>query len=113
MGTITPLFTNPVRGITKVVWSALNDGDTALAERLPHMAEKSVQVDVTDGSPTCIIEGSNDNTTFTGLNDPAVAPLSFTSDGLDEILENPEYIRPRVSSGSGTVTVTIIAHANR
>ena len=113
MGTITPLVTNPVRGITKVVWSSLTDADTALAVRLPHMAKKSVQVDKTAGSPTCIIEGSNDDTTFTTLNDPSLAALSFAADGLSEILENPEHIRPAISIGTGTVTVTIIAHANR
>lgn len=113
MATITPVVTNPVRGISKVVWSNLTDADTALAERLPHMAEKAVQVDVTAGTPTCIIEGSNDNSTFTGLNDPSSAALSFAADGLNQILENPEFIRPRVSTGTGTVTVTIVAHANR
>lgn len=113
MATITPLVTNPVRGIAKVVWTDLTDADTALAERLPHMAEKSVQVDVTAGTPTCLIEGSNDNTTFTTLHDPSNAVLSFSADGLEEILENPEDIRPRISAGTGTVTVTIVAHANR
>lgn len=113
MATITPVVTNPVRGITKIVWTGLTDADTATSVRIPHAAEKSVQVDVTSGTPTCLIEGSNDNTTFTTLNDPSNATLSFSADGLEKILENPDNIRPRISTGTGTVTVTIVAHANR
>ncbi len=56
---------------------------------------------------TLVLQGSNDGTTWFTLKDAGGTAISFTSDGLRQVLENPVYIRPFVSAGTG-VSVTAI-----
>lgn len=75
----------------------------------------SVQILGTFGvGGTVVIEGSNDGTNYVTLNDPAGAALSITAAGLKGIRENPAYIRPRVTAGDGTTSLTVtLAEAKR
>ncbi len=70
--------------------------------------EKSVHVEGVTTGDTVVIEGSNDETNYETLTDRQGGDMSFISDGIKEIEENPRQIRPRVSSGpAGLVKVTI------
>jgi len=62
---------------------------------------------------TITIEGSNDGgTTFNTLNDPQGNPLTFTADKSEQLLENPEQIRPRASGGGASMDVSVRMVAN-
>lgn len=74
----------------------------------------TVQVTGTIGGATLTVEGSNDGTNFSTLNDAQGNALSLTAVGIEQILENTEYIRIGRSGGTTTnVNVVIHAHGDR
>ena len=58
---------------------------------------------------TCVIEGSNDGVTYFTLNDQANAALSITTAALKTVRDTPFWIRPRVTAGDGTTSLTVVA----
>lgn len=89
------------------VWTPLTEtnSDGAPARSIGS-GDRAFQVIGTFGAGgTVILEGSLDGTNWFGLKDPAGAAISFTSAGLRQVLENPSWLRPRVSAGTG-VSVT-------
>jgi hypothetical protein len=61
---------------------------------------------------TILLQGSLDNSNWFGLKDPSGAAISLTAAGLRQVLENPAFIRPFVSAGTG-VSVTAILFTRR
>ena len=103
MAVIAPVTTNPL-GLSNVrveTWETLTESDTAGPRIIPFKSDKTVSVTGTFGTATVVIQGSNDGTNWFTLTDAADAALSFTAAGLSEILENPLYIRPSASGGTG------------
>lgn len=105
-----------MKGVLKVTWSAMaNDTDKSqgTAWSMPFLQDKSVQIAGTfDTSDAVVIEGSNDGSVFATLTDAIGSDLSATANfGPKTILQNPQFIRPRVTAGgtNGNITVTIIA----
>jgi len=62
---------------------------------------------------TVLVQGSCDGTNWFGLNKPNSTAISLTAAGLVEILENCPYIRPFVSAGDGTTSITAILAIRR
>jgi len=95
-------------------WLALGDDDTGKPLEVSTFSDKTVHMFGTIGGATISIEGSNDpraNPTHPShasaqwqiLTDPAGNIISTTADNkLEQILENPWWIRPITSGGSGT-----------
>ena len=76
--------------------------------------DRVVQVTGTFGAGgTVILQGSCDGTNWFGLNNPQGTALSFVAVGLKEVLENCPYIRPFVSAGDGTTSITAILAVRR
>lgn len=74
----------------------------------------SVQVTGNFGtSGQCDIEGSNDGTNWVTLTDEGGTPIEFTAAGLVGIRENPRYIRPNISAGSGVDLDVALVMARR
>lgn len=87
----------------QVLWETLTEtnADGSLL-KTPGRSDKSVHVVGNFGiGGTCVIQGSNDGTNWVTLTDPQGNALSFTSTGLEMIAENPLYIRPFISAGTG------------
>ncbi len=100
------------RGSHKWLWEAVGDVDTG-APLGPDaggidFADKTVQLVGTFNNATIVIEGSNDGVTYVTLTDPQGNALSFSADAIEVILENPLYIRPSSSGGSGSADVDVI-----
>jgi len=94
------------------VWTTLLNGDTGSPLSLVGSADRSVQINGTFGAGgTIIIEGSNDGVNYVILTDPQGNTLSKTAAAIEAVLELTKWIRPRVSAGDGTtsLTVTLIA----
>ncbi|MBM4199747.1 MAG: hypothetical protein FJ189_00470 [Gammaproteobacteria bacterium] len=91
-------------------WAALTttnaDGE-ALA--LPSAADRSVQVTGTFGAGGSVrIQGSNDNgVTWAVLTDPQGNDLNITAAKIERITELTELIRPLVTAGDGTTSLTV------
>ena len=70
----------------------------------------AIQVNGTFGTGgTLVIQGSNNGVNWYSLNDPANTAVSFTTAGLKTVVDMPLYIRPLVSAGDGTTSLTVIA----
>lgn len=93
-----------------VAWSGLLNGDTGLPVYAADYPEKTFQTFGTFGvGGTVILEASNDGgTTWAAMHTRQGANLSFTAAGLTVVGENPLLIRPRVTAGDGTTSLTVI-----
>jgi len=97
-----------------IKWTGLLNTDTGqpyeFASKYP---DKSVQVYGTFGaSPHCFIEGTNElvdgsPANYQTLNDPSSAALDIVAAKVEQILENTNLIRPRVT-GDGTTSLTVL-----
>ena len=97
------------KGVHQTVWPNMGDDDSGLAQSGSPLSDKSVQVTGTWGGATLVLQGSNDGDTWFTLNDPAGVDISFTANGLMQILEGTRFTRPVTSAGAGTdVTVALI-----
>lgn len=115
-------------GVLLVVWPNLLNGDTGQPYVCPDKSEKSVQASGTPGAAgSCTIQGSNGQAfqsvlaggaaagvapSYASLNDPQGNVLTFaaadvTANKIEEVLENPLVIRPSVTAGDGTTSITI------
>ncbi len=106
------LVQNIEAGVVLCTWSNIDSTDDQGDDfdSAAH-SDKCVQLTGTFTATTMLIEGSNDGTNYATLTDPQGNPLSFTAAGIEQILENPRYVRPRASASGGStdVTVTIVA----
>lgn len=69
--------------------------------------DRTVQITGTFGAGgTVIVEGTLDGTNWYQLKDPSNTAISFTAAGLKAILENVLLVRPRVTAGDGTTSIT-------
>jgi len=93
--------------VSKVKWANIPLNGTGDPVWFPHMADKCIQVIGTWGGATLLIEGSLDGINFETLNDPFGAALSFSGNKLKQVLEDPYVVRPRVSGGDGTTSLTV------
>jgi hypothetical protein len=112
MATVTPTITT-LTEVGKghvgylVVWSGMANGDSGAAYVNVSAADRSVQVTGTFGaSGTVKIQGSNDTSNFAQLHDAAGDELSFTAAGIEAIAEVTQHIRPIVTGGDETTSLT-------
>lgn len=99
---------NVLGGVKIVTWT-LSDGQDGTPFVSPVFADKAAHIYGTFGSGGTIkIQGSNDTlgSDYEVLNDPNGNPMTFTSAGIRQVLENTYFVRPIVTGGSG-VTVTV------
>lgn len=92
------------------VGDPLDDADGSLA-----FADKTVHIrPAAYGGATVILEGSNDGTNWATLrNTHDNSIISHTiNEQVEGVLENPRFIRPATSGGTGTdITVIVVGRA--
>jgi hypothetical protein len=77
-------------------------------------SDRSVQIQGTFGTGGSVsIEGSNDGTNYQLLTDPQGNDITKTAADLEQITEITRYIRPRVTAGDGTTSLTVTIYARR
>lgn len=99
--------TLPGRNAMKVSWQGLEQGETGDAFLVASFADRSAQVSGVFGGATVVIEGSNNDSTYHTLTDPQGNLISFTTPGLELVMELVSSIRPRVVGGDGTTSLNI------
>ena len=73
-------------------------------------ADRCVQVTGTFGAGGSVtVQGSNDGTNWSTLNTAQGAAVAITAlaSGLKQIVEVPRYMRPLVTAGDGTTSVSV------
>jgi hypothetical protein len=97
-----------------IQWTPMLNGDSGAPFQMPGFADRSVQVTGTFGAGgTVLIEGSNDGTNYITLNDPQGVAISKAAAGIFEISQICKLIRPRISAGDGTTSITVTLLARR
>jgi hypothetical protein len=112
----SPVSTWLQKGVAKTLWENLTTNTvTNGAESAPFLPDKTVFITGTFNSGVVTIEGSNAETAtgpYVDLVDPqgnAISASSGTSPVIEAILENPRWIRPRVSGvGASALDVDVI-----
>lgn len=91
-----------------VEWTGLLQGDVGNWQLLGHYNDKCLHVYGTWGGATVTFEGSNEDTPANqaGLTDPTQTAISMTSNSIKQVLENPLYVRPKITGGDGTTSLT-------
>lgn len=111
-----------VRGVYIVTWSGLLNGDDGAPFVFPDKADKSIQVTGTFGAAGNLrFEGSNAQgyipsltggtaliPTYATLNDPQGNVLDVTAAKIEQVLENTNVVRPRVTAGDGTTNLVCV-----
>lgn len=91
-----------------VSWASISTlNDTGIAVEMSGSSVRSIQFTGTFGvGGTIILQGSNDGTNYATLTDPQGNAISKTAAGIEQIEEVTRYIRPLVSAGDGTTSLT-------
>lgn len=114
-------------GVLLITWPNMLNTDTGQPYVCPDKSEKSVQAAGTAGGASCAMQGSNAQAyqaTLSGgaaagvapvygaLTDPQGNALTFAAadiaaNKIEKIQENPLVVRPNVTGGDGTTSVTV------
>jgi len=90
---------------TPLTFSGLDAGSPI---EMPGSADRSVQISGTFGAGGSIsLEGSNDGTNYVVLTDPQGNALTKTAEAIEAISELTRFVRPRVTAGDGTTSLTV------
>ena len=99
---------NQNMGAILVVWGPMANGDIGLAVDFCALPDRSFQVEGTFGvGGTCVLQGSNNSSNYQTLSDPQGVALSRTAAGLKQVLEVPRLVRPNITGGDGTTSLTV------
>lgn len=101
-------------GAVLYTWSGLANGDTGEPVEVPGHADKTVQIEGTFGAGgTCVIQGSNNGSQYQSLTDPQGNAISKTAAALEMVAEHTRYIRPNITAGDGTTSLSVSMMAKR
>ena len=96
-----------------ISWSALAATDTGAPVEMPDVQDFSVQFQFVAGTtPSAQLEGSNDGTNWHLLTDPQGVDIVKTLSDLEQVSENPRYVRPNCTAGTG-VNLNVLIHGRR
>jgi len=115
VATILPVVEYGVDGnanLARVVWSPLANGDVGGPVKMGDWSDRTVQITGTFGTGGSVtLEGSNDkeseSPTYTALTDPQGNAVTKTAAALEVFEESPLLIRPNVTGGDGTTSLTV------
>ena len=98
-----------------VTWSNLAaSGDIGDTQSLPAWADKTFIVAGTfTGTPTVVIEGSNNGIDWVTLSNRQGTAMSFTALGMNTSQDKPVYVRPRLTAGTGGAAVVVSCACHR
>lgn len=114
MTTIAKTTNDTIVGNYIYTWAGMAAGDDGVPAGATGSGDRTVQVQGTFGvGGTVLLEGSLDGSNWYTLRDPSGTSLSFTSAGLKAVLENIVSVRPRVSNGDISTSITVILSIRR
>lgn len=118
MATRVPTITRNPNGQANcmlVSWTGLLNGDDGTPVEMGDYADFTAQFQGTPGAGLSVnLEGSVDSTNYVVLTDPQGNVITKTSVGVIELCEEgPRMVRPRVTAGDGTTSLTVTLWARR
>lgn len=92
-----------------VTWAGLANGDNGQPIEFGAYTDRSIQFHGTFGAGgTVAFEGSNDGTNWFALTDPQGNPITKTTASLEAVSEATRFVRPRVTGGDGSTSITAV-----
>lgn len=117
MATRTPTFAQDGENTVIVTWTGLTNAtsDVGAAIGFHDYADRTVQVKGTFGTGGNLrVQGSNDGgTTYAVLTDPQGNDLNIGAAKVEQVMEMTELIRPSITAGDGTTSLTCILTMRR
>jgi hypothetical protein len=114
MATRTATVNNSTVHALLVTWTGLLNGDQGDAIELPDWADRCIQITGTFGaSGNMRFEGSLDGTNWFPITDPQGNAINLTAAGGEALTEVTKYVRPNVTAGDGTTSLTVMMYARR
>lgn len=94
--------------VRKIVWASLTTtNDNGAKADWIQWADRSIQFNGTFGAGGTIkLQGSNDGTNWIDLTDPQGNAISKTAASIEACTEIAQFVRPFVSAGDGTTSLT-------
>lgn len=97
-----------------VVWTGLLNTDDGQAFQAFSFRDQSIQFSGTFGVGGSIsLEGSNNGTTWFVLTDLQGSAITKTSASLEGVAEAVKFVRPRVTAGDGSTSLTATMYCAR
>jgi hypothetical protein len=99
-----------------ITWANLTNAgsDSGQPVQRPALVDRSVQVTGTFGTGgTVVFEGSNDGVNYSTLSNLQGNAISITAAGLTQVTEASAWMRPRITGGDGTTSLTVTVCARR
>jgi hypothetical protein len=91
-----------------ITWTGLDSDDSGSPVELVDFPDRTVTITGTFGAGGSItLQGSNDNSNWFALTDPQGNAITKTAAGMELMSEAPRYIRPLVTAGDGTTSLTV------
>lgn len=102
----TNVTINETGRVRLITWTGLLNTDDGTPAEWVDFADRCIQVTGTFGAGGSLtVEGSNDGVNWAPLADPQGNPMTFTSQRIEQALELPRFVRPRVTAGDGTTSL--------
>jgi len=90
-------------------WTGLASSSSGDKIQGPGWTDRSIQfTGIFGAAGTAVLQGSNDGITWFTLHDAFGNALSFTSNGFAEVTEIALYMRPTITGGDGTTSISAI-----
>jgi hypothetical protein len=88
-------------------WVGLANGDDGQPLEAGNQPDRSIHFSGTFGAGGAVVlEGSNNASSYVTLTDPQGNNISKSAEGLEAVTEITRLIRPRVTGGDGTTSIT-------
>jgi len=116
MAAISPTIARVGEHEIVVTWTPIAPGDTCepIKKGLVDFVDRTVQVAGTFGGGTVTVEGSNDGTNYSVLNNVQGTSLSLAAAGVRAVAETPLYTKPVLTGGAASsLTVTLLCRRAR
>lgn len=111
MAVIVPVTSFPFetsRDVAVTTWDNLLADDDGEPVRLAVYSDRTIQVAGEFGGASVTIGGSNDGVTYHALHDTSGNVMTLTEGKLQQIVELPIYLKPRVFGGDGTTLLKVV-----
>lgn len=115
MATVTPTIDKIEDDTLSVSWAltSTNVDGAPVHPNMGQFADRVLQVTGTWGGATCVLQGSNDASTWFTLNDLFGNAISLTANGMAAPAEAPLYMRPYLSVAGAGATLAAVLSARK
>lgn len=110
MATVAPTFNLNMYvddSVARATWSLTTANNVGNSVAFVQHGERTVEVAGTFNGGTIVLEGSNGGQVFSNLHDPQGNVISFTANGIKQIVETPVATRPNIIANNSNNNIAL------